>query len=321
MIEKWASQIVLGALHEFAIDMIDLLFVSNDKFCPHLATLLRSVAASTPGPVRAHIVTNDASAESRRQVARAVPSIDLRWLDCGSLHGLPPSLFGIDPISYGRLFGPGQLAGEVERLIYLDVDTLVRHDLTALWTTDLEGRPVAAVRDPGATSIGHPTLGIPDYEALGFAATAPYFNSGVMVIDVKRWNDDGAANRCLEFLSMQRINRFADQDALNAVFYKDWTPLPMRWNVFAHPPQRPLIGLRKSTREVIAAQIDPAIVHYAGVEKPWAAHHESRLLFLDEWQSFAKTGSYNARSKRSTERLRREVRNRLTRAARALLGR
>jgi lipopolysaccharide biosynthesis glycosyltransferase len=95
----------------------------------------------------------------------------------------------------------------------------------------------------------------------------------------------------------------------------------MQWNVFAHPPQRPLIGLRKSTREVIAAQIDPAIVHYAGSEKPWAARHESRLLFLDEWQSFAKTGSYNARSKRSTERLRREVRNRLTRAARALLGR
>jgi lipopolysaccharide biosynthesis glycosyltransferase len=301
--------------------MIDLLLVSNDKFCPHLATLLRSVAASTPGPVRAHIVTNDASAESRRQVARAVPSIDLRWLDCGSLHGLPPALCGVDPISYGRLFGPGQLEGEVERLIYLDVDTLVRHDLTALWMTDLEGSPIAAVRDPWVTSIGHPTLGIPDFEALGLAATAPYFNCGVMVIDVKRWNDDGAENRCLQFLSRQRSNRFADQDALNAVFSRNWTPLPMQWNVFAHPPQRPLIGLRKSTREVIAAQIDPAIVHYAGSEKPWAARHESRLLFLDEWQSFAKTGSYNARSKRSTERLRREVRNRLTRAARALLGR
>lgn len=301
--------------------MIDLLLVSNDKFCPHLATLLRSVAASTPGPVRAHIVTNDASAESRRQVARAVPSIDLRWLDCGSLHGLPPALCGVDPISYGRLFGPGQLEGEVERLIYLDVDTLVRHDLTALWMTDLEGSPIAAVRDPWVTSIGHPTLGIPDFEALGLAATAPYFNCGVMVIDVRRWNDDGAENRCLQFLSRQRSNRFADQDALNAVFSRNWTPLPMQWNVFAHPPHRPLIGLRKSTREVIAAQTDPAIVHYAGSEKPWAARHESRLLFLDEWQSFAKTGSYNARSKRSTERLRREVRNRLTRAARALLGR
>jgi lipopolysaccharide biosynthesis glycosyltransferase len=311
----------LGSLHEFVIDMIDLLLVSNDKFCPHLATLLMSVAASTPGPVRANIVTNDASADSRLQVARAVPSMELRWLRCGSLHGLPPSLCGVDPISYGRLFGPGQLEGEVERLIYLDVDTLVRHDLTALWTTDLEGRPVAAVRDPWVTSVGHPTLGISNYEALGFAATAPYFNCGVIVIDVKRWNDDGAANRCLEFLSTQRVNRFADQDALNAVFCRNWTPLPMQWNVFAHPPHRPLIGLRKSTREVVAAQIDPAIVHYAGIEKPWDAHHNSTLLFLDEWQSFANSGSFSALPKRSRKRLCQEVRNRLTGATQALRGR
>ncbi len=294
--------------------MIDLLLVSNDEFCPHLATMLMSVAASTPGPVRANIVTNDASVESRQQVARAVPSIEIRWLDCGRLEGLPRSTGGIDPISYGRLFGPGQLEGEVERLIYLDVDTLVRHDLASLWVSDLAGSPVGAVRDAWVTWVGHPTLGIPDYEALGFAARAPYFNAGVMVIDVQRWNDLEVENRCLEFLSNQRINRLADQDSLNAVFYGNWAPLPMRWNVFADPTKPALIELETSAQDVLDAQSDPAILHFASSNKPWSAHHGSDLLFLHEWQKFATSGPFSARYRPPPGRRRRELRNRLSRA-------
>ncbi|MEN9504172.1 MAG: hypothetical protein RI958_98 [Actinomycetota bacterium] len=300
--------------------MIDLLFVSNDTYCPHLATTLMSVAASTPGPVRANIVTNDASADSRRQVARTVPSIELRWLECGSLEGLPPSSTGIAPISYGRLFGPGQLGGDLDRLIYLDVDTLVRHDLTELWESDLAGRPIAAVRDAWVTWVGHPTLGIPDYEALGFAARAPYFNAGVMVIDVTQWNRDEAERRCREFLSTQQHNRLADQDALNAVFYENWTPLPMRWNVFADPHKVTLIELETSTREVIDAQRDPAIVHFAAEKKPWAQHPMSALLCVDEWRMLATSGPFATLYQPPRRPRLRAVRNRLTRAARVLLG-
>lgn len=302
------------------MDMIDLLLVSNDKYCPYLATTLMSVAASTPGPVRANIVTNDASVDSRRNVARAVPSMDLQWLGCGSVEDLPPSTGAIDPISYGRLFGPDQLDGDVERLIYLDVDTLVRHDLTELWVSDLAGRPVAAVRDSWVTWVGHPTLGVPDYESLGFAARSPYFNAGVMLIDVKQWKNVEAERRCLEFLSKQKINRLADQDALNAVFYEDWTPLPMRWNVFADPAKPNLIELETSMQDVKDAQTDPAIVHYAAASKPWAQYPRSELLFLDEWRKIALSGPYSRLYEQPRRTRRRAVRNRLTRAARALLG-
>jgi lipopolysaccharide biosynthesis glycosyltransferase len=300
--------------------MIDLIFVSNDAYCPHLATTLMSVAASTPGPVRVNIVTNDASDYSRRQVARAVPSMDLRWLDCGSMEDLPPSSGGIAPISYGRLFGPGQVGGDVDRLIYLDVDTLVRHDLAGLWASDLAGRPIAAVRDAWVTWVGHPTLGIPDYEALGFDPRAPYFNSGVMVIDVRRWNDLEAERRCLEFLATQKRNRFADQDALNAVFYENWTPIPMRWNVFADPRPPRLIELETSTLEVIEAQHDPAIVHFASGSKPWLQHPMSDLLFVDEWRTFATSGPFRKLYKRLRRGRLQGVRNRLTRAAGVLFG-
>ena len=299
--------------------MIDVLLVSNDKFCPHVATMLMSVAASTPGPLRANIVTNDASVESRRRVAHAVPSMEIRWLRCGSLEGLPRTS-GIDPISYGRLFGPGQLHGDVERLIYLDVDTLVRHDLTPLWESDLDGKPVGAVRDAWVTWVGHPTLGIPDYEALGFAARVPYFNAGVMVIDVQQWNDLNAEDRCLEFLSRQRDNRFADQDALNAIFYENWAPLPMRWNVFANPTKPTLIELETSTQEVRDAQRDPAIVHFAASPKPWTPSDRSKLLFLDEWENFASSGPFESHYRRSSRGQQRRPLQRLKKAVRALLG-
>ena len=301
--------------------MIELLFVSDDKYCPHLATALMSVAASTPGPVRANIVTNNASTESRRKVAQSVPSMELRWLGCGALEGLPRSSRGIDSISYGRLFGPRQVANDVERLIYLDVDMLIRHDLTELWTSDLAGSPLAAVRDAWVTWVGHPTLGIPDYQALGLVAKTPYFNAGVMVIDVRKWMELESETRCLEFLSTQRLNRLADQDALNAVFYENWAQLPLRWNVFADRTQPALIEVETSTQEVMDAQADPAIVHYAGSKKPWTAGRESDLLFLNEWQKFVTANAFNARSQQSLGRTQRELRSRLIKAARALLGR
>lgn len=62
----------------------------------------------------------------------------------------------------------------VERALYLDSDVLVRGDLKQLWNIDLQGKAVGAVTDIGFP-MGH-----------DHSTKAPYFNAGVLLIDLAK---------------------------------------------------------------------------------------------------------------------------------------
>ena len=274
---------------------IELLLVANERYCAHLATLLMSVAASSDHAVRANVITNDITSSSRVKVQLAAPSIEIRWLECESMAMLPMAMNGVDLISYGRLFAPRQLEGWVDRVIYLDVDTLVRRDLGDLWEFDLKGKGIGAVRDHCVVWIGHPRLGIPDYERFGLIGRSPYFNAGVMVIDIDMWMRTGIDDACHDYITKQTTFRFGDQDVLNAVFHDNWIDLPMEWNVFANLELWPMIEIERSKGEVESARLDPAIVHFASSRKPWSLDRREELLFADEWRSFAEAGPFSRR--------------------------
>jgi lipopolysaccharide biosynthesis glycosyltransferase len=96
---------------------------------------------------------------------------------------------------------------------------------------------------------------------LGLAGNQPYFNAGVMLIDMANWRANAIAERALQHL--RRYGKrvfFRDQEALNAVIGSNWDPLEDRWNVSANPfhAKQQHLGNHK-----------PAIIHFAGRIKPW----------------------------------------------------
>ena len=63
-------------------------------------------------------------------------------------------------------------SSDLDRVIYLDADTIVLTSLRDLWEESLGTSPVAAVRD-----IGFPYFaGVLPWRALGLPPGAPYFN-------------------------------------------------------------------------------------------------------------------------------------------------
>lgn len=157
-------------------------------------------------------------------------------------------------IVFARLFVDRVLPSHVERVLYLDCDTLVRAPIEELLERDLEGFPIGAVRD---TTGAHITSkrDLRNNRDL-FDVADPYFNSGVILIDVARWRDANIVGRLEEALRsgvMARI--YYDQDFLNLVFKNDWLRLEPRWN---------LIGARRAHEG-----LDPHILHYTGKSKPW----------------------------------------------------
>lgn len=161
---------------------------------------------------------------------------------------------------YLRLFLPALLPAAVERYLYLDVDTVCVGDLSELWRMPMGDHALAAVPDGYTGTVGAEG-GLPGAE--GLDPDAPYFNSGVLLVNKRRWRELRVSERCFDYLRRNRGRlRFPDQDALNVVAYGRWLPLDPQWNVMKL--WRPRLGY-----EDLHWNCMGRIIHFAGRRKPW----------------------------------------------------
>jgi lipopolysaccharide biosynthesis glycosyltransferase len=164
---------------------------------------------------------------------------------------------------YARLLIGELLPLSWDRVIYLDSDTIARHPLADLWTVDLAGAILGAVRDDYVPTISSP-YGVPTRQRQRLDPGLPYFNSGVLLIDLTAWRHNRIGEQATRYLAeADEINLF-DQDALNAVLCGRWRPLDTVWNVTSY--------WRKEHRRTGRYQTildDARIRHFAGSGKPW----------------------------------------------------
>ena len=170
--------------------------------------------------------------------------------------------------AYLRLMMTEMLPTMVEKAIYLDCDLLVLADIEELWDLDMQGKPLAAVPDYGIMASAKNW----HYKqsSLGFKKDDLYFNSGVLVVDVAEWRSKKYDAAVIDKAENNNYQHH-DQDALNKVFYRNWRPLPIHWNVI--PPVWNLfikvLCNTKFRKNAIQARKNMAILHYAGGYKPW----------------------------------------------------
>jgi lipopolysaccharide biosynthesis glycosyltransferase len=181
----------------------------------------------------------------------------------------PPviSTEGLDLGRYGmaalhRLTIP-QLLPDCRRAIYLDADTIVENDLRELWEETIGEAALWARQDWMFPAMSHPFLQ-ERQKWFHMQPDDPYFNSGVLVLDLDVWRDNDIATQVLEFLRANSAQcSWADQDALNVVLRGRWKPLGARWNRYPAEVSR-----------IEAA----AVIHYIGAEaKPWLEQAEASL--------------------------------------------
>lgn len=166
---------------------------------------------------------------------------------------------------YLRLFFPLVVPEPVSKILYLDVDTVVVNPLYELWSFDLGTLPLAAVYDNYVKT--QPKIGI--------TQEGEYFNSGVMLINVPRWNALSISEKTMAYLhhNPEKI-LFVDQCGLNAVLKGLWVKLPEKFNfIYSRVPASASINELKSLVKSIV------IVHYT-LHRPWQMLCRNRLAYL-----------------------------------------
>jgi len=121
----------------------------------------------------------------------------------------------------------------LNRILYLDCDTVVTCDIQSLWKLDLHGFPLAARQN------------IPNSD----------FQSGVILMDLEQMREKYPLTKLtIDFFKKHPKSKLIDQDVLNDIFQNNYLPLPLKYNNFANFDDADLIK--------------DSITHYSWI-KPW----------------------------------------------------
>lgn len=234
----------------------------NRHYLLPLAVLLDSVRQHHPRDV--HIVFHVLHAGLDDQDLQRLSSVaDVHPIRIDASRADPLLLTDRFPIEASfPLYLADVLPSNVERVLFVDADTWVCDDLRSLWDIDLGDHVLAAVRDPAIPSCASPR-GVKGWQESGIPLDAPYFNAGVLLIQLARWRQLSTTRRALAYLHRHAGNvDFLHQEALNATVWDQWYQLEERWNLPGSLTGR--LHPRRSD-----AWRHPGIVHFAGAMKPW----------------------------------------------------
>lgn len=264
-------------------DPIVLVLAADEAFALPLAVSLYSALVHLPAgrAVDVHVIDNGLTPTTRARLRRRI----VNRVSAGATLTFVPgeqwfekldlefgSVPAYSPIVLLRLFLPEMLP-ETEKVLYLDCDVVVERSLEPLWEQPVGDHTLLGVQE---RRVDCPTQGVRQWAALGLEPDLPYVNSGVLVINLRRWREENFAQRCLSFLrshTAEEMNVGWDQEAINAVRGGTFGLLDPRWNVVLHYYWPKLfdcqhIGDQVGTdREAVAA--DSFVIHYTSANKPW----------------------------------------------------
>lgn len=244
---------------------IHIALSADAAFTVPLGLCLRSIMQSAAPGTRYHFHILDSGID--RKLLQRGGFTNITWYDvAGKMRDLPvyerfPSA------TYHRFLLPSLLPQGVERILFLDCDTLVRHDLSSIYHTDLQGNPVAAVPwmvlGHYREEYGQHLRSFPRRFRLADDGT-PYFYASLLVMDIAAMRREGTTARIIELVRNTPREKllWLDQDALNATLRGRITALPLEYNVI------PLFSeqLEDESEAARAAYANPAIVHFAATK-------------------------------------------------------
>lgn len=160
----------------------------------------------------------------------------------------------------------------LDKILYLDSDTIIRKNLLPLWDHDLEGKLFAGVEDISSSKDHAAQLNLRDNL---------YFNAGVLLMNTKEWRAQKFYDKITDFVINNKVFQ-ADQGTLNLLADNHKLKLSPIYNYIE-------VWWRKNNCQYSADDLriynrkDPVIIHFTG-KKP--NHSECKNSFKKEFDHY-----------------------------------
>lgn len=266
--------------------MINILCSTDDNYVPYCGVMLTSLFENNKGEeIDVYVQTDDLSDSNKSALLGLAEKYGQKLIfihvdrnifkDCP----LDSSTDHVSLTAYYRIAVAELLPSSVKKVLYLDCDILVTDNIRQIINTDIDGLACGVIRDEAFLYDAH-------YDRLGLVkgTDCPYFNSGVLLINLDYWRENHIMEQCMKYISenSERL-AFHDQDTLNVVIKGKVKYLPISYNLQSGFILRIFFKDfdKEIQREVMDAAMNPLVVHFTGVSKPW--QYGSRHPFASKW--------------------------------------
>lgn len=266
---------------------LQIVVTTDDHFVILLAALIKSAESCiAPSTQLVFNIVNDHVTElNKEKLQQSInPEItQIKWIDMDGLvpQGMQlPLDFTSYPLNiYMRFFIPYFMDTSIETVLYMDVDMIVQANLAELFDLDMSQHIIAAVTDPRVKTFDNAWGGVKNYKTLGFTGNMPYFNSGLLLINLNAWRKQAITEQLIQCINSNlSYANYPDQYGLNVVLANQWLILASKWNHFATMPYQEL----------------PSVVHFIQRKPIYRSYIGEKLfqkqffhyLELTQWHDF-----------------------------------
>lgn len=255
---------------------LHIAIASDENYARFVATLITSVIKNNSNfqQISFHLLSNGISETTLDKIKASIKyeKHHLIFYDISDLEErlsieVPKT---IALTAYARLFMNRIISEDIDKVLYLDTDIIVVNQLDKVWNIELEDNLVAGCLDIFEGDSAKIKVGLSSFD--------PYFNSGVLLINLKQWRNENIDLKFVDFLKSHNGKVYHhDQGIINGVCKDRITILPPEYNlhstVFSHPYSLivKIIQPYYKQQEYDNALEKPVIIHFTEgfYNRPW----------------------------------------------------
>ena len=260
------------------METINIIFSADDNYAPFLGVALCSIFENKKNNYLTDIYILDGGIKENNK--NKLESLAKKYASKINFVKIDPLYFKdfyisghITQATYYRVLAPSLLSN-LKKALYLDCDIIVLGDIFKLYNININDYLFAAVAENVTDR----------QEELNMPTDAKYFNSGVMLMNLQKWREMDISKKLIDFIkSNPEKLRFWDQDALNAITWKNRLDIGFKYNYTTRISEKHPVDYTDLEKNIL-------IIHYTPL-KPWNYLYVSPLkekyfYYLDktEWR-------------------------------------
>lgn len=233
---------------------MNICYSTNEDFAPFLMVSITSLGENIPflNTVVIHILHSDLTDSTKARLSafeNLYKNIKIKFhkIDKTRFEKFGLMIGHISIETYFR-YAIADVLSNIDRVLYLDGDTIVNGDISELFYTDLTGFYCAGVRDIYIENVGYK-------KELGLDGL--YINAGVILFNLDEMRKSGISEKLFELTAKNNF-KYNDQDAINVAFNGKIKELDCIYNFKRD-------HIKSFPKKTASAKI----IHYVGPNKPW----------------------------------------------------
>ena len=271
--------------------MMNIVLATDDNFVQHCSVVIASVLANNKN-VFFFIFTEGLKYENEKKLkdlaVKMGGKVAICLMEGDAVSRFPMPSFMSSHISiatYYRLLVERALPKDINRVIYMDCDMVVRGDLQPLYEIEMADKALGAVYQYNEWAINTNS-----FERLGYDRKFGYFNAGFLLINLEYWREHGVTDQLMSYIkeNYSKIHSH-DQDVLNAVLHEHVLPLSCTWNYLPSFFKKELYTYPDFV-DYSKDIINPIIIHYVYKPKPW--QRECKHPYKSEYYKYLDMTEY-----------------------------